>query len=79
MLIMAGAVIRSTAVGGSVSPTQAAFSTQCSKSIQLSHHIYKKNLGWVRQSARDKPFVTVQAKVDIPTYLTLKIRVPNAV
>ena len=77
MLIMAGTAIRSTIVDGDISPTQSALSTQASASTQLSHHIYSKQHGWVKKGAMDKPMVTVQAKVDIPAYLTLRIRVPN--
>ena len=77
MIVMAGAAIRSTFVGGDISPTQSALSTQTMANSTFSHHIYSNQHGWVKQGTRDKPMVTVQAKVDIPAYLTLNIKVPN--
>ena len=71
MLIMAGSAIKSTQVDGDISLSQPAICTQVGASTQLSHHTYSKLKGWSKQGPRDKPMVTVQAKVDIPAYLTL--------
>ena len=74
---MAAAAIRLTVVGGNISPAQSTLATQAGEVTKLSHHIFNKQHGWVKQGAGDKPMVTVHAKVDIPAYLTLRIRVPN--
>ena len=74
---MTASAIKSTVTAGETSSVQSAFAIETSQNINLFHHVYSKRNGWSKKGAMDKPFIMLNAKVDIPAYLTLKIRVPN--
>ena len=66
----------STRGGGGASPTQAALITQHGQVERLSHHVFSKGKGWLRQAAKSKPMVLVRARVDKPAYTALQVRAP---
>ena len=76
LAIMVGSVIMSTRGGGDASPTQAALITQHGQVERLSHHVFSKGRGWLRQAAKSKPMVLVRARVDKPAYTALQVRAP---
>ena len=75
MTIMTGSVIKSAVIAGQVSAVQSVLVTQMGQ--KLSHHVYTKQRGWVKQAAKNKPMVLVQAKVDLPAYIALQIPTPR--
>ena len=77
MLVMAASTLKSTTLGGEISSVQSAFALDTTRNIQLPHYVHSKKHGWLQKSAKEKPLLVVNAKVDIPAYLTLRIKVPN--
>ena len=76
LTIMAGSAIMSVKTGDYASPAQAALVTQ--QGPTLGHHVYSKSRGWMKQAAKAKPMVLVQAKADIAAYMSLQIRPPQS-
>ena len=74
---MAASTLKSTTLGGEISSVQSAFALDTTRNIQLPHYVHSKKHGWLQKSAKEKPLLVVNAKVDIPAYLTLRIKVPN--
>ena len=50
-------------------------STQQGQVERLSHHVFIKGKGWIRQVAKPNPMVLVTAKVDRPAYTALQVKV----
>ena len=42
----------------------------------MSHHVFIKGKGWMRQAAKSKPMVLITAKVDRPAYTALQVKAP---
>ena len=77
LFLMATSTFVSTVGAGDTSLSQSALATNYNEETHLSHHVYDKKHGWLKQGSKQKPLLSVEAKVDIPAYLTLRIRVPN--
>jgi hypothetical protein len=75
MTIMTGSVIKSTMTEGQASPSQRTLVSSMGQ--KLGHHVYTKQKGWIRQAAKAKPMVLVQARVDQAAYMALQIRPPS--
>ena len=73
---MVGSIILSTRGEGYASPAQAAIVTQQGQMERLSHHVFVKGKGWMRQAAKSKPMVLVTAKVDKAAYTALQVKAP---
>ena len=44
---------------------------------KLTHHVFSKHRGWVRQGAKSKPMVMVRARVDNESYLSMGLKPPE--
>ena len=76
MICLTGSAILSTfpSVPGFASSTQVASVTQ--GSLVLGHHVHDKIRGWVRQSAKKKPTVSLKSKLDMSAYKALGLKPP---
>ena len=76
MICLTGSAILSTfaSVPGHATSSQVASVTQ--GSIVLGHHVHDKIRGWVRQSAKRKPTVTLESKLDMSAYKALGLKPP---
>ena len=77
MTIMIGSAIQSTLSEGEASACQETLVTQSGQ--KLSHHVFSKQRGWLRQSAKAKPMVLVQARVYQSAYMALQMQPPSTV
>ena len=75
MAILAGSSILSALPEGHASPTQVALVTQAGS--KLSHHVFDKSRGWIRQASKPKPMILVQSRVDRSAYAALHISPPS--
>ena len=76
MFLLIGSAILSTLPSGPghESPTQVAAVSQ--GKVVIGHHTYHKVKGWVKQSAKAKPMVCLQSKLDMSAYKALGLKPP---
>ena len=77
MTIMTGSAILSAMSERRVSAAQSMLVTHAKH--KLSHHVFSKQRGWVRQGAKTKPMLLVQARVDHSAYDILHLEAPKTV
>ena len=75
MAILAGSSILSALTEGHASPPKVALVTQTGS--KLSHNVFDKSRGWIRQASKPKPMIIVQSRVDLSAYAALHISPPS--
>ena len=76
MICLTGSANQSTfpSVPGHATSTQVASVTQ--GNLVLGHHVHDKIRGWIRQSAKRKPTVRLESKLDMSAYKALGLKPP---